>query len=48
MNYLWVESLREYLGPGYQRRQERDRIRQYGQERMDFLPPRTLAQTLDR
>jgi hypothetical protein len=46
MNYLWVESLREYLGPGYQRRQERDRIRQYGQERMDFLPPRTLVQTL--
>jgi hypothetical protein len=47
MNYLWVESLREFLSPGYQRRQERDRIRQYGQERLGFLPPRTLAQTLN-
>ena len=48
LDYVLMDSLREYLSPGYQRRQERDRIRQYVQERMDFLPPRTLAQTLDQ
>lgn len=48
LDFMIVDSLREYLSPGFMRKQERDRLRQYGQERMPFLPPRTLAQTLDR
>lgn len=33
MDYLWLRSLREVLSPGYMRREERTRMRQYGQSR---------------
>lgn len=48
MQWLWVNSLRERLSPGYLRKQEKDRKRQYGQERMPFLPATTVAETLQR
>lgn len=34
MDYLWINSLREALSPGYLRRQERMRKREYGQTRI--------------
>jgi hypothetical protein len=34
MDYLWLNSLRETLSPGYLRRQERTRKREYDQERL--------------
>lgn len=47
MNYLWVNSLREALSPGYLRRTARDRERQYGQTSMMPLGP-TMAGDLAR
>lgn len=40
MDYLWITSLRETLSPGYLRRQQRMRQREYGQEPLQpFGPP---------
>jgi hypothetical protein len=41
MDYLWLNSLREQLSPGYLRRQKRMRETMYGQER---LFPQTLEE----
>jgi hypothetical protein len=40
LDYLWLNSMREALSPGYLKRQERNRMREYGQQ--SFLP-RTMS-----
>lgn len=36
MDYLWLTSLREALAPGFTRRQDTTRAREYGQKPIDF------------
>ena len=43
MDILWVNALREFLSPGYLRRQESTREREYGQSR---VTPNTLGDIL--